>query len=89
MLNAETVRTLNRLIYPVIYEPDPLRHVDWVVRTVVNGSGVSPDQALSAVAEALASHGWVEQIASRGDHSEVALKSFLMAVGKRMSPPQD
>lgn len=84
MLSPNTVRTLNRLIYPVIYEPDPLGKVDWVVATVVNRPNAPKDECVRAISEALSLNGWLEQVASRGNHSEVVLKQFLNAIGKRL-----
>ena len=87
MLSIETVRILNNFLYPVICERNIMDGVDWVIETCLKCDQpvATTDEAIKAIDEVVSTSGWLNEIASRGNHSESDIKKFLLALKAAIS----
>ena len=77
---------IRALIYPVQFEPEPLRGIDRVLELVVGRSALdaSPAVYLAAVRAALASNVRLAELIPQ-DHSETAIRELLTEVERRLA----
>jgi hypothetical protein len=76
---------IRALLYPILFQENPLEAVDRVLKTVVDRQalGATPAEYLEAVRNALASESLLGEILPQ-PHSEKTLREFLAKVANRL-----
>jgi hypothetical protein len=77
---------IRALIYPVQFEPEPVRGIDRVLKFVVRSGALdaSPAVYLAAVRAALASNDRLAELIPQ-DHSETAIRELLTELERRLA----
>ena len=83
ILRPLTIRVINTLIYPITFDPHPMRSIEGAIDFLyASRPPIGKEEILSSLDEAINSVGWSDQIAAIGHHTEEDIKEFLIAVRK-------